>query len=450
MYHKLLFYLKDFLLGSYSYSLVKYFKQLENNKKGIEIVKRNKLLKVLRWAYDTVPFYRKLMSKLKLNPHYDDPYYVLSKLPIINKNVVRSNFPDFISRNVWFKMPVQTSGSTGTPLTLYHDLSVIRAGLASFYYGLSWYGYNLGDKIIRLWGRRPVVSRTSIIKNFLSNYLSNVYDLNAHAMNEKNMLNYYYILRKEKPKVLYGYVSSLFLLGRFIKNKDLEPPPIGFIVTTAEVLNKFQRESLISSFESKVYDQYGSVEIPSIAFECPFHEGMHVMENRVILELLKDGCEVDNGEMGTVVVTDLDNFVMPLIRYNLEDIAEKKDSTCSCGRRLQLIGNIVGRTSDIIIGLNGNRVHGEFFSHLIESSGIAQKNVVEKFQVIQKSKEKIIFKIKSRIPLSEEDFYMLTTLIRRHLGNIEIIYQQVDDIEPHPSGKYRFTISEVDINAENL
>jgi phenylacetate-CoA ligase len=386
------------------------------------------------------------MSKLKLNPHYDDPYYVLSKLPIINKNVVRSNFPDLISRNVWFKMPVQTSGSTGTPLTLYHDLSVIRAGLTSFYYGLSWYGYTLGDKIVRLWGRRPVVSRVSIIRNFLSNYLSNMYDLNAHAMSEKTMLNYYFLLKKEKPKVLYGYVSSLYLLGNFIKNKNLEPPHIGFIVTTAEVLNKFQRESLISNFKSEVYDQYGSVEIPSIAFECPSHEGMHIMENRVVLELLKDGSEVSDGEVGTIVLTDLDNFVMPLIRYNLEDVAKKKDTTCSCGRKMQLIENIMGRTSDIIIGLNGNRVHGEFFSHLIESSGIAQKKVVEKFQVIQKSKGKIVFKIKSKIPLSEEDFYILTILIRRYLGNMEVIYQQVNDIEPHPSGKYRFTISEVNVN----
>jgi phenylacetate-CoA ligase len=71
------------------------------------------------------------------------------------------------------------------------------------------------------------------------------------------------------------------------------------------------------------------------------------MENRVILELLKDGSEVSNGEMGTIVLTDLDNFAMPLIRYNLEDIAKKKDSVCSCGRKMQLIGNIVGRTSDI-------------------------------------------------------------------------------------------------------
>ena len=182
MYHKLLFYLKDSFLGSYTWNSIKYFKRLEGSKKEIEIIKKKKLLKILRWAYDTVPFYRRCMLKLKLNPHYEDPYYVLSKLPIINKNVVRSNFPDFVSRNVWFKMPVQTSGSTGIPLTVYHDLSVIRAGLASFYCGLSWYGYNLGDKIIRLWGRRPVISRASIIRNLLSNYLSNIYDLNAHTM----------------------------------------------------------------------------------------------------------------------------------------------------------------------------------------------------------------------------------------------------------------------------
>lgn len=173
------------------------------------------------------------------------------------------------------------------------------------------------------------------------------------------------------------------------------------------------------------------------------------MESRVIVEFLKDGCEVDEGEIGTIVVTDLeDNFVMPLIRYDMKDLGEK-DARCSCGRELGIIENVIGRTSDLIIGLNGNIVHGEFFSHLLESSGIAQKNFVEKFQVIQKARDKIIFKIKSKFPLSDKDFNILNRIIRDYLGNMEIHYLQVKEIEPI-LGKYRFTISEVNLHDQDF
>lgn len=438
-----LFSLIDFIQGTSTINSIDALRIMEYDREKIRSIQKGKLRALLRWSYDTVPFYRRTMSQLSLNPHCDEPFYVLSKMPVLKKDTIRKYFSELNTCRFRRKIAGQTSGSTGMPLTFLHDFNTISVGSACFYYGLSWYGYKLGDKLVRLWGRRPVMSRKSRMISMIMDPLRNFHDLNAHFMSEEHMLNYYLFLRRKKPKVLYGYVSSLCLLSSFLEKQRLEPPKIGFLVTTAEMLNRYQREHLASAFDSEVYDQYGSVEVASIAFECPFHQGLHVMQGHVIVELIKDGCEVSEGEVGNVIVTDLDNFQMPLIRYSIEDLAKKGSSTCSCGRKLQKLKSIEGRTSDIIVGLNGNRVHGEFFTHLIESTGIAQRNLVEKFQVIQKSRSTIIFKIKSEIKLSKQQFDLLTRLVQSYLGDVEIVYEQTDDIEPHPSGKHRFTVSEL-------
>lgn len=224
MIEKMLFYFNGMLSFSFDRRLFYYLKRIERNRIQLEKFKKQKLKKLLIWAYRTVPFYRRYMSKMNLNPYYNEPYHVLSKLPIVNKEIIRSKPLDFISCKFSPKIPVQTSGSTGKPSTFLHDISVRRAGSTCFYYGLSWYGYNLGDRILRLWGRRPVSSLRSILTKNLLNYLLNIRDIDAHRMSKKNMMRYYLFIKKEKPRVLYGYVSSINLLGNFIKARNLDPP----------------------------------------------------------------------------------------------------------------------------------------------------------------------------------------------------------------------------------
>ena len=425
-------------------SSISTLKKIEYSSDDIKKIQEKKPKAMLRWCYDTVPFYHRLLSEFNLNPNYDQPFNILSRLPILTKETIKANFLKLNTSRFMRKISVQTSGSSGNPLTFYQDYNTLSMGQACFYYGLSWYGYTFGDRFIRLWGGRPVASNKSQILGFLANSFMNRYDLNAHTMSDKLMLKYYNFLRKRNPKILYGYVSSLYLLAQFIEKHKMESPKIGCVVTTAEVLDQHKRNQLSSAFECDVFNQYGSTEINSLAFECPSHLCFHTMDTHAIVEVVKDdGLEVDGGEIGNMIITDLDNFQMPLLRYEIGDMAKKSSSPCSCGRGFQGLMSIEGRTSDIIIGLNGNRVHGEFFAHLLESTGIAQNSAIDQFQVVQKSNDTLVFKINSQFKLSEKTLKLLTMRLNEYLGDMTIFYEQVDGIPSHPSGKRRYTISEL-------
>ena len=432
----------DYFEGNFALRNVEQLKCLENDDLGLKRFQRGMLKGLLSHAYNTVPYYHTVLDKIDLNPNYDDPYIVLSKLPILTKDVIREQHSNLISRSSLRYKVIQTSGSSGNPLRFLKDNRAEGFGKASYYEGLSWYGYNLGDPIVQLWGRRPVFTNKRFLINF-KNMVTNFFELNAHAMSDLMIENYIKKIIKIKPRVLYGYVSSLYLFSKYLSENKLSLN-IPVVVTTAEKLFDFQRSLLSATTGRQVYNQYGCSEVTSVAFECPHHGCFHVMP-KVILDLVgKDGEVIDSNESGRIILTDLTNYKMPFLKYEVGDLATKSElGSCLCGRKLQSIVNIEGRTSDIILGLNGNRVHGEFFSHLFESSGFAPAFGLKQFQVVQKTRSLLIIKLNVDLIPKKEYLLYLDRLIREYLGNIDIEYEFLSDIPLHSTGKRRFTISEI-------
>ena len=171
------------------------------------------------------------------------------------------------------------------------------------------------------------------------------------------MKEYYKKLVKIRPVYIYGYVSMIKEFASFIQ-ENLYPPIPGLkcVITTSEILDQTSRDLIETVFDVKVYNEYGCGEVGSIAHECE-HGNMHIMASNLILEI--DNSGQSNEYDGEIIVTDLHNYSMPLIRYRSGDYAEFSDSGCKCGRGLPIIKKIHGRAYDVVVDPSNHKHHPE-------------------------------------------------------------------------------------------
>jgi phenylacetate-CoA ligase len=205
---------------------------------------------------------------------------------------------------------------------------------------------------------------------------------------------------------------------------------------------------IADAFGCGVFDKYGSREFSGIAWECEQHDGHHVVAESFIVEILKDGRPALPGELGEVVITDLNNLVMPLIRYRIGDLAVAMDpaAACACGRGLPRIGRIEGRVQAVIVAENGAYIPGTFFSHLFKD----YDHVVRQYQVVQEQRGAIRLRIVRGSRFSTEQFDEILALMREYLGaGMRIDVEFTERIEMVRTGKHRSTVSALDLDLQS-
>ncbi|GAI27759.1 unnamed protein product, partial [marine sediment metagenome] len=277
----------------------------------------------------------------------------------------------------------------------------------------SWCGWQPGDSIVRLWGKRINESRWSKMRTKMRQFLFKDSVFDSFKMSQERMSQYADRINEISPKVIRGYSHSLYLLAMYIREsaRNLTIPACS---STAEMLFPHYREEIKSSLSARCFDQYGCGEIRNIAAECEVHDGLHVNDEHVIVEIVhKKEMASDVGEL---IVTDLDNYGMPFIRYKNGDIAKNIEGECSCGRELSRIGEIVGRISSSFITKTGTIVHGEFITHLLNELQISQEAGIREFQMIQNDYDKYHLNLVSKRELSKSEIYHLTCSLKQYLG----------------------------------
>jgi phenylacetate-CoA ligase len=240
---------------------------------------------------------------------------------------------------------IQSSGSTGPPGKVYFNSKEISIGRAIQVLWWEWAGYKIGNSILQT-GVNLNRTREKAIKDLL---FKTTY-IEALKHNENEILEVLYQLRKNPIDHFIGYASSLYLFAKVAKNNQIEHVKFISIISLGEKLLPHFRELIEEVFGCKVFDTYGASEGFRIASQC--HEGnYHLMTPHVFVEIVDEfGNEVKPGESGTVLVTDLDNFTTPMIRYELGDMAKKvEDSTCKCGMSLPVFGEVTGRTTEFLV-----------------------------------------------------------------------------------------------------
>jgi len=409
----------------------------------VKKVQWKKLKNLLDYANANVPFYHEAFKSLNMTPKDITSPDDFRKLPLLDKEEIRRRFNDIVSLR--YKradlIPNSTGGSTGVNLSFFIDRRSTGYINAIVLRNDRWAGLDIGDKNARLWGSTFDISIQGNLKNRIYHRLFRTLFLSSYDLSEANMMLYARKLLQFKPKVIIGYPSPLYRFAEFLREKGLKGINPKSIISSAEVLYDYQKELIESVFQCKLFNRYGCREFSTIAQECSEHSGLHVNIEHVYLECLKkDGEPASLGERGELVVTNLDNYGMPFIRYRIDDVSILSDDKCNCGRGLPILENIEGRVFDIIVGTNGRALGGTFWTLLLRTAikGIKQ------FQVIQESKHEINIKVVQEESLEDMQIENLISTIREYLGrDMKVRFKVVDKISPNVSGKFRFVVSKI-------
>ncbi len=303
---------------------------------------RARLQNIVRYAATHTPYYQQLFNEQRFDADRFD-IAAFGALPLMTKTIIRASTDVMLSRE--FRREQlghhKTGGSTGVSLTTYFDRDWLEIRTADAMRSDQWAGAFHGMKVAALWGNPPV-ART--VKERLRRLcIDRFVYLDTIDLNKASLEAFICAWRREKPEVLFGHSHSLYILSRYVlENKISDLRPRG-IVSTSMMLLAHERQAIEQAFSCKVTDRYGSEEVGLIACECEHHAGMHLNIEHLYIEFLRvDGSAAAADEEGAIVITDLLNRGMPLIRYRIEDVGVPSARRCSCGRGLPLMERVSG------------------------------------------------------------------------------------------------------------
>jgi phenylacetate-CoA ligase len=398
---------------------------------------------MLRHAYDTVPYYRRLFDEQGIHANAIQSFADFERIPLLTKTDIRERQADLISepyRNQRLHLK-KTSGSTGVPLQIRLDDAGMQFKRACTLRADEWSGWRLGEPVAKVWGN-PEYRKLGWRGRLRNALLDRSLYLDTLAMNESALASFAREVHRRQPTLLFGHAHSVYLIAQFARERGIAGIQPRGIITTAMVLHDWQRSLIQEVFSCKVTNRYGCEEVSLIASECEQHNGLHVNADGLYVEILANGRPAAEGEPGAIVVTDLANRAMPIIRYKIGDVAVASSRTCTCGRGLPLIERLEGRESDYVTTETGELISG---ISLTENFALHIRGVGQ-MQIIQESLTQFRFRIVRDNDFGAESLERIRFLVHERFGprtgyDIEF----VDEIPQEPSGKYRFCISRVPV-----
>lgn len=350
------------MLARRLYYINKLNKQQWTNKKNLNKIQTRMLRGLIIHAYMHVPFYRKLFKKLNITPNNIKKAEDLKKIPILKKDDITKNWKLFFSTyytNIYKKKSVFpyliTSGTSDKPLKIYWDYNSFD--YKDMIFLRSWINYGLlyKDKIVYFVRRADKFKETVLEK---LGFYKKVY-LNLKGDDKLNLK----LMNKINPDVIHSFANTLDVQSKIKRNHDINIKP-KFIVSTGELLTKSIRKNIQNGFNCPIYDSYACMETGLIAAECE-EKNMHIQEDNVIVRTVDKTC----------VVTNLANYLFPIINYNTDDLIEESEELCVCGRSLKTV-KIIGRKKDIILS---NKIYypNEVIDYFSKSDDIIDYKVVK-------------------------------------------------------------------------
>ena len=402
-----------------------------------------RLRALIKHAYFNVPYYHRIFKENNID--YEDIKSIedLKKIPLLTKDDIRNHYFELIAVNASdYKYGVgHTSGSTGKPLSFLLDQQNREIEYAAVWRQLKWAGIGINAKVATFRGDLVQETGESSVL-WKNNALSKELVFNTYQLNDDKIANIINKLNTFKPALIKGFPSSLYVLALYIRDKNIDFIRPSAVQTSSEFFSTSQRKIIEDSFGCKVFDWYGHSEYAVSAGECEFHEGLHINVESGVVEFLKSGGQVSEGELGEIVATGLYNYSMPLIRYKTSDLSSYSSEKCSCGRFLPLMNFLEGRVSDVIISVDDKVISGAAFEHYWKHRISPLIPNVEYVHVIQKTKTKLLIEmVKSRNYSEKENEAILFELSHLLGSSIKIDFKDLSEI---PTGnKWRFTTSEI-------
>lgn len=405
----------------YINTLTKWLKLQRLNADEVAQLSSDRQNQILKYAIENVPFY----TQLAIQGH-------LSAFPVLRKKEIADNFKSLISVPFQNQKLVEekSSGSSGIQGKVLMSRKEVFDAIAhqTFLWGFS--GYRPGDKLLQL----GMTTERSGVKR-LKDFFFRVDYQSAFNLQEKLVVRVLSKYVGRSDSYFGGYASGLYEYARIAKKNKLNNIRFKAVISWGDKMFDHYRSLIEEAFHSKVFDTYGCTEGFMIAGQCS-HMNYHILTPHVKVELLDNQeNEVAPGEWGKVVVTRLDAFAMPLIRYYLGDLAVKSSlhEKCECGLPFPLLKKIIGRDTDVVRTPTGKALIVHFFTGIFEHI-----SAIYQFRVVQEVQEKFTIEYISECSDDQlmEVLQKLTLEMNNKAGeNLNIEFIRVKEIKPTNSGK---------------
>ncbi len=399
----------------------------------LRTLQNGRLRRLIRHAYDNVPYYRRLFDSAGLQPHQISCAEDLARLPVTSREDLMNRPPeDVVARGLdpGRCRKTLTSGSTGIPCTILHrrqDLTKMNLAWLRVYLT---HGVKPWHRMAGFTGERDVPKQRPWYERlgFLQRKLLSTWDDPSQWLAE---------LGTWQPQALTGYVMTLKLLASAMQADKVTTLRPNVVFQSSGLLDQSSRQFLHSVFGAKIIDIYGSAEAGCIAWECEICSGYHVNSDMVILELLDTGNPVPPGDMGEVVVTNLNSFAMPFIRYRQGDVARWCEQPPQCGRGFPLMSVVEGRLGDFITLPSGKKLSPHhFFIALDTAFGVARWRLVQ--ETTHQLRAEVVVKSRSGERARQAAQANLQAIVGEEM---EIVVTEVSSLTYDPSRKFRSVVS---------
>lgn len=431
----------DYFIRRDRYDIDHHKKELDSSQHlsmdALSELQLEKLKKLLAFCYEYNGFYRKRFDQCGFRPDDLTDISTLEKLPLLTKDDIRNASDQMFSDGYTRQNTIhkRTGGSTGVPVHVYVDLNAAAIKKAAAMRHNAWADLVPGVRTACVWGDtdKPLPLKERI-RNILT---ERAFYLDTLKFDEKHIETFLGKIRTLHPQIMMGHAHSVYRLAEYVREKGVGGISFKGIITTAMVLTDVERKVIEDVFQSPVFNRYGCEELSIIASECEAHRGMHIFAEGLYLELLGN----DENLPRKLVITDLLNYAMPLIRYEIGDFAVALPGKCPCGRTLPRLKAVSGRTADFLYTPDRKPVFGISIldTFVIHIPGFKQ------VQIIQNRYDHLDFNIIKDDKFSEESVARLKRNVTEIFGEkMRYDVNFVDSIKQTEQGKFRFSICNID------
>lgn len=408
----------------------------------IESISWNKTRRLLHYAYEKVPYYRKKYDSTGMHPNDIKTSEDYHRIPFLTKEDIRKNTDAMISSEASLKdlNTSTTGGSTGQVLKLYHQRNVPRAAIG--WRMMNWWGVPPGTDTAWIWrmGRPSILNRIALK---IIEWPSRSIQLNAARLDSQNMKDFIKAYNASNIQLVHGYVGAVNELASFILDNKLTVRAPKAVSVTSSPITLLQEKRIEKAFGAPVYDQYGCSEVFWLAAQCNKKKGLHRFHDTRRIEFIgDDNLPCADGEQGKIVITNLEAYYFPIIRYLVGDLGRSIPGKCECGVNLPLMEKVSGRSTDIIKMPDGASISGDYLTTIFDD----YPDEIIQFQVHQQKTGDIVIRY---IPAmgQQQDIDAITEKVyhkcQKDFCNrqVKINFEKVDEI-PHIRGKLVYIMSE--------
>jgi phenylacetate-CoA ligase len=391
-------------------------------------------------AVANVPFYRDYLRRCGLGSARDITADNYARFPVLRRRDVQERPQDLRAARYpsshGAASEMFTSGSTGTPMRVMYSNTAQFFAVAMALRDHLWHGRQLSEKLGAIRWFTPESSQTGwgpATNATFATGPSAAMDVSADVDSQLAWL------MRERPAYLVTTPSNLSALLARSLEKQLLPEGLKHVMTYSEALPEGLREALRQGWHASLVDTYSCTEFGALALQCPANAHYHVQSENVLVEILReDGAPCGAGETGRVVVTGLHNFAMPLLRYELGDMAEV-GGECSCGRGLPVIRRIAGRVRNMARDAQG-RLFQPAFDPAIEQSGVP----VRQYQFVQVAPAALEMAYVMDREMSEDERARLNHEVSGQMGYpVTLAVRRVDQVPRSRGGKFEGFVSRI-------